>query len=154
MWRGLVGMARSSAGDPDWFGDNNPMGYSRELIAWSRSLPPRQRIATSPLDIAMINVYAPQYLCVQPVGSVIADQPEREWAAQGRHPFYRPALSAPAPFSVDHAEALTWLRERQADYVLLNRHDYDRIVYFQQHPEKYELVFENSVAAEAVFRIR
>ena len=155
-WCDLADTARSGTGDPAWYGDKNPLGYSRELIAWARALPARHRIASNPVDCAMLTVYSPQYLCVQPVGSVIADAPERERAEKGKHPFYRPIATSSNSWSVDHAEAHAWLRERRADYVLINRHDYDSpaLEYFQAHPECYELVFENSVAREAVFRTR
>jgi hypothetical protein len=154
-WPGLIEMARSRAGDPDWFGDENPMGYSPELINWARALPAGHRLAANPLDIAMLTVYTPQYLCVQPVGSVIADAPERERALRWRHPFYRPAFTLEL-WCVNHAAALAWLRERKADYVLINRYDYDgtALAYFHEYPELYELVFENSVARETVFRVR
>jgi len=155
-WPDLIAIARTGSGDPDWFGDKNPPGYSKDLIAWARALPAGHRIASSPLDIAMLTVYTPQYLCVQPVGSVIADLPERERAEKGKHPFYQPLASPPKAWNVDHAEAVAWLCERRAEYVLIRRHDYDSpaLAYFQAHPEAYELVFENSVAQEAVFRVR
>jgi hypothetical protein len=153
-WPALFEMVRSGAGDPDWFGDKNPMGYSRALIAWARALPAGHRIAANPLDIAMLTVYTPQYLCVQPVGSVIADAPERERAERGEHPFYRP--EGLPTWRADHAAAIEWLRRRKAGYVLINRYDYDSpaLAYFQAHSDCYELVFENSLAREAVFRVR
>jgi hypothetical protein len=158
-WRCLIAIARSGAvGDPDWFGSNNPLGYSRELVSWARTLPAGTHVATNPSDVAMLSIYAPVYLCVQPVCSVIRDQPERERADQGKHPFYRPLAQTEvgAPSRVDHESALQWLRERRADYVFLNRADYDSpaLAYFQAHPEVYELVFENSAAKEAVFLVR
>jgi len=157
-WRILLARARSAdTAETDWVGGNRPLGYSRELLAWARRLPAGNRIATNPLDIAMLSVYTPQYLCVQPVGSVIADKPERDRAEQGKHPFYRPLAPAQArqAWCVEHMEALAWLQQRRADYVLINRDDHDAPVlsYFHAHPEAYEIVFENSGAREAVFRV-
>lgn len=154
QWPGLFARATSAATAPDWFGPANPFGYSPELRGWLRTVPPGRRFATNPLDLAMPSVYVPQYLCVQPVASVIADHAERRRAAAGRHPFYRPRTPVASP-PIDPAQAAAWLRERRADYVLLTGADYAApvLAYFHAYPERYQVAFDNSIAGEAAFRV-
>ena len=74
----------------EWFSDNNPFGFSSELIHCIRSLPPKQTFAVNPLGKACIPVYAPQYVAVVPqvIGTVIRDRKAYADVRNGRHPLF------------------------------------------------------------------
>jgi hypothetical protein len=140
-----------------WFDDANPLRYSKELIQWARSLPRQQRFAANPTTFALLPVYAPHYLCVHP-RCLFRDIPEQQRTMLGQHPFYAPpAANVPSKVrAVDHGRAVQWLRERSADYVIIDRHDYQAGVqaYFISHPELYEVAFANPAKSEIVFHLR
>lgn len=74
----------------EWFSNNNPLDFSRELIHYIRSLPPKQTFLVNPLGRACVPVYAPQYIAVVPqvIGTVIRDRKAYEDVRNGRHPMF------------------------------------------------------------------
>lgn len=82
-----------TAGRPaiEWSGNNNPFGFSRDLLSFIRTLPPQKTFVVNPLGKAAVSVYAPQYLAVPPeiLGGTIINLIDRyKEARQGRHPLF------------------------------------------------------------------
>jgi hypothetical protein len=160
-WRGLKQFARTAraSGPPAvaWFADTNPFGYSKELLAWARTLTPGHKVASNPTYLDLLSIYTPQYLAISPVSSIIKDIGERSRVQAGQHPIFRAHASTdPGVDAIDHAAALAWLRQRRVDYVIVDKQDYGSATerYFRDHPALYELAFDNPARHEVVFHVR
>lgn len=148
-------------GCPDWWGVGNPHGISPELMQWTRSLSPGQKIFIMPGYNEFLSVYSPQYLAVLPVASVIRDVPAQNAILNGSHflsivPFNDEAVLDPANAArIDHVEAYEKLRAMNVDYILISNRHYDGFLqaYVRKYPETYVPVFENAGQKELVVRV-
>lgn len=141
-----------SRSQPKWFDDDNPFGMSAELIAWTRTLPPRQMFLVHPDGQDCIHAYAPHYEAIFPVTILLLDFPTRHAVATGQHPVL--ARRDSAGLAIQHAQAQAWLKARGIDYLLLNHEDYDNGLraYVDAHPQHFEVVFHNAGKRELVVR--
>jgi hypothetical protein len=111
------------------------------LIAWTRALPPRQRILVDPLRYDFLCIYAPQYLALSPVRSVLRDCADHQAILAGKHAVFSPVAST--KHSLDDSALRDWLAARRVDYVLINADRYDSTLadYFRSCSE-YQVVFD------------
>jgi hypothetical protein len=76
----------------EWFSNNNPFGFSGDLIHFVKSIPPQRTFLVDPLGKAAISVYVPQYTAVPPeiMGSTIIGALDLyKEAQQGKHPLFK-----------------------------------------------------------------
>ncbi|MHC9543609.1 MAG: hypothetical protein AB9903_29205 [Vulcanimicrobiota bacterium] len=145
---------------PDWYGDLNPFGYSKELITFIRKASPKSTFLVDPFGKSCLFVYAPHYTVIMPsvITTLISAEKARKDAKQGKHPLFRPETldygeseesSSQSP--VNHEEACRWLETNDVQYVLAEGNYYRKLSgYFLSHPESYRIVFENKANKEVV----
>ncbi len=133
----------------DWFGDSNPLGFSKKLISQLRSLPPKRTFLVDPQGQACVFIYAPHSVATYPtiISTMHAHVEEVAEAEAGRHPFFRPK-------GPEHDSVLRHLKTKNADYILVNDNFYYGISlkYFRRFPKDYEIVFNNPDASELMAR--
>ncbi|MGV8124382.1 MAG: hypothetical protein AB2L14_31940 [Candidatus Xenobiia bacterium LiM19] len=145
---------------PDWYGDKNPFGYSKELIAFIRGASPKSTFLADPFGKSCLFVYAPHYAVIMPsvITTLISAEKARKEAKQGKHPLFRPETldsgeseesSSLSP--VNHEEVCRWLETNNVQYILAEGNYYRKLSgYFLAHPESYRIVFENKANREVV----
>jgi hypothetical protein len=138
----------SPRGEIHWNESGNPFGFSSELIAAVRALGPGQRILAYPYDANYLDAYAPHYMAISMVNTVVRDLEVRREIAAGRHVLLPPPKAvgglSTQPRRVDHAAARAWLRRQRVDYVLVNRAHYDGYLrsYLLEHADEYRIVID------------
>ena len=145
---------------PDWYGDLNPFGYSKELITFIREASPKSTFLVDPFGKSCLFVYAPHYTVIMPsvITTLISAEIARKEAKQGKHPLFRPETldygeSKESSFlsPVNHEEACRWLEANNVQYILAEGNYYRKLSgYFLSHPESYRIVFENKANREVV----
>ena len=148
---------------PDWYGDNNPFGCSKELIAFIKSVPPNSIFAADPFSRKCLFVYAPLYTVVMPsaITTLISSEKGLEEIKAGRHPLFKPeaqdygrGTSDDSKSCINHEEACRWLSANNVQYILADGRYYRKLsACFKSHPEYYKPVFENSSTREIVVKI-
>lgn len=148
---------------PDWYGDNNPFGCSKELIAFIKSVPPNSVFLTDPFSRKCLFIYAPLYTAVMPsaITTLICSGKGLEEIKAGRHPLFRPEAQDYGKNTADdskpyinHEEACRWLSASNVQYILADGRYYRKLsAYFKAHPEYYKTVFENSSSREIIVKI-
>jgi hypothetical protein len=140
-----------------WFESrSNPLGLSGELIAWTRTLPAKQRILVYPIGKDWLSIYEPQYLAVIPCRTIPRFKAIQHQVEEGRHVLYSGAFSGAQQQQFNHEEIKAWLAQQQVDYVLINKEQYDRsrVDYFLAHAADYEVVFHQPQHREMMVRFR
>lgn len=76
----------------DWFGEDNLLGLSKELIAVIRGLPTKSSILINPTGMSSISIYSPLYMSTLPriFGTVISARKDYDEAVRGKNPVYNP----------------------------------------------------------------
>ncbi len=145
---------------PDWYGDKNPFGYSKELITFIRQASPKSNFLVDPLGKSCLFVYAPHYAVIMPsvITTLINAEKAQQEAREGKNPFFRAETldyggggesSSPSP--VNHDEACKWLTARNVKYILAEGNYYQKLSrYFLTHPESYRIVFQSKADKEVV----
>jgi len=145
---------------PDWYGDLNPFGYSKELITFIRGAKPKSTFLADPFSKSCLFVYAPHYTVIMPsvITTLISAEKALKEVKQGKHPLFRPetldsgeSLESSSVYPVNHEEACRWLEVNSVQYILAEGNYYRKLSeYFLSHPESYRIVFENKADREVV----
>jgi len=155
---------KESRASIEWFGDNNPFGFSSKLINYVRSLPLKQTFLVNPLGNTCIQVYTSQYAAVVPeiISTIIRDSKILAEARDGKHPLFstqsarqKRAIKEGYPVSeyqyVNHSAAKDWLNRYNVDYILIEEKFYLYLLpYFRKFPQDYDIVFNNSAKKELI----
>ncbi len=132
----------------EWFGNENPFGFSRDLIDYIRTLPPRQTVLVDPLGKACMFVYTPQYPVVVPkiIKTVISARKIYREVRKGKHPLFNLKND-----SIDHKAIKDWLSNHAVDYILIEKKYYSKLLpYFRKFKKDFAITFNNQKKRELV----
>lgn len=79
----------------EWFNNNNPLGFSKDLISFLKSIKPKHTFLVNPLGNSAISIYVPQYTAVVPEGMGKTFLTAREIYGDiraGRHPLFNTSM--------------------------------------------------------------
>lgn len=142
-----------------WFGSDNYLGFSNELISFLREMPPKQNFLVYPLGRGLVSLYAPQYVAIFPSGicsTAINAMADLNQIKAGQHPLYPPPnLRKFDSTAINHAAVTTWLNLRKIDYIFIQKDYYANLLpYFERFPDDYEIVFHSPGHQEVIIRYR
>ncbi len=136
-----------------WFDDGNLFQYSKGLIGFIKSAPPKSVFFTDPRSVSPPFAYAPHYIAVFPTGAVMAHMNDLREIQDRKHPL----LGAGDSFEIEKSDdelIHSWLSSRNVDFILWQKDNCKRLSHLlKRRPDLYSLEFENSGAEEAVFKV-
>jgi hypothetical protein len=140
----------------NWYGKNNPLGFSPELIGFIKSLPPGKTFITDPLGKSCLFIYAPHYTASIPhvIGTIVKDVDVYREAVRGMNPLFNTAVQTEKK-EVLHENAAHWIESQKAECILIEDAYYSPLLsYFKKHPDCYHVIFDNPEGSEAVISTR